>query len=330
MKRIAILALALALLATAAVAQKIDKPVTIVCSFGAGGGTDLVNRALAEGMKDYLGVQVNVQNMTGAGGGIAQEYVWGKDRDGLTILGCSETNLMVPANAAHTTTAKDWQYFWAGGSPGVVMVPAKSQFKDFKDLVNYAKKNPKKVKVAAAVLPGVWSLKWITLTKEAGIETTVLPYSGSAPAVTAVLTGEVDVLHVSAGEALAYMQTGALRPLVATEIDALDIPKVGKVDPIVKMFPDLKKVLPMPQLLGIAVPADTPADIEAQLTAAFEAAMKSEPVKKILAQQLATPFALSGDKANDLSKALESKFSWAMLDLGIAKKNPAELGIPKP
>jgi tripartite-type tricarboxylate transporter receptor subunit TctC len=312
-------------------AQTIDKPVNIVCSFGAGGGTDLVNRALAEGMKAALGVQVNVQNMPGAGGGIAEEYVWQKPRDGLTILGCSETNLMVPANGAHTTTAKDWQYYWAGGSPGVVMVPAKSPFKTFADLVKYAKANPKKLMVAAAVLPGVWSLKWLTVAQAAGIETTILPYSGSAPALTGVLTGEADVLHISVGEARGYLQTGALRALVATEAEAIDTGKLaGRIDPITKYFPSLKSALPMPQLLGIAIPLDTPADVKAQIEKAFLAAMKSEAVMKILDSQMATPFGYAGAKANDLSKAMESKFSWAMKDLGISKVDPATLGIPKP
>jgi len=329
MKRsIAILAVLLAALALAA--QVIDKPVTIVCSFGAGGGTDLVNRALAEGMKEALGVQVNVQNMGGAGGGIAMDYVWQKPRDGLTILGCSETNLMVPANAAHTTTAKDWTYFWAGGSPGLVMVPAKSPFKTWNDLVKFAKANPKKLKVAAAVLPGVWSLKWLTVAKAAGIETTILPYSGSAPALTGVLTGEADVLHISVGEARGYLQTGALRALVATEPEVLNAGKIGKWDPITKTLPSLKGQLPMPQLLGLAIPADTPADVKAQLTKAFDAAMKSDAVTKILESQVATPFGYSGAKADELSRAMESKFSWAMVELGIAKVDPASIGIPKP
>ena len=76
----------------------ITKPVTLVCAFSAGGGTDQVNRGLAEGMKDYLGVQVNVVNMVGGGGAVAMDQVWGKPRDGLNILGISETGLFVPAN----------------------------------------------------------------------------------------------------------------------------------------------------------------------------------------------------------------------------------------
>jgi hypothetical protein len=53
-------------------------------------------------------------------------------------------------------------------------------------------------------------------------------------------------------------------------------------------------------------------------------------VKKVLEAQVAAPFGWSGDKANAMSKSLESKFSWMLVDLNLAKKNPAELGIPKP
>jgi len=58
--------------------------------------------------------------------------------------------------------------------------------------------------------------------------------------------------------------------------------------------------------------------------------MKSASVKKVLDAQVAAPFGWSGDKANSMSKSLESKFSWMLVDLNLAKKNPAELGIPKP
>ena len=137
-------------------------------------------------------------------------------------------------------------------------------------------------------------------------------------------------MHVSVGEALQYMQAKKLRPLVASEVEGADIPGVGKVQAITDFYPELKKVLPMPQLLGMAIPMDTPKPIKDEITKAFNAAMKSEAVKKILEAQVAEPFGWSGDKANDISKSLESKFSWMLVDLNLAKKNPAELGIPKP
>ena len=60
-------------------------PVTIACASAAGGGTDQINRALAEGMKETLGVQVNVVNMPGGGMAIGMDYVWGKPHDGTTL-----------------------------------------------------------------------------------------------------------------------------------------------------------------------------------------------------------------------------------------------------
>ncbi len=332
MKKIIVTSLIVLLVASISWGQQkvITRPVTIVCAFSAGGGTDQVNRGLAEGMKEPLGVQINVVNMTGGGGAIAMDHVWQKPRDGQTILGISETGFFIPANAGHHTTAKDWQWFWAGGSPGVLLVPMDSKYKTFKDLVDDAKARPGQVKVGASVLPGVWSIRWMSITTTAGIKTNVLPYAGSAPSVTAALTGEVDAVHVSVGEALQYMQAKKLRPIIASEVEPVNVPGVGKVQPITDIFPDLKKVLPMPQLLGIAIPIDTPDTIKGAITRAFTAAMNSSAVKKILEAQVATPFGWSGEKANAISKSLESKFSWMLVDLKLAKKNPAELGIPKP
>ena len=311
--------------------QILTKPITIVCSYAAGGGTDLVNRALAEGMKEYLGgLQVTVQNMVGAGGGVATDYVWQRPREGTLILGLSETNLFLPGNGGHTTTTKDWEYFWAGGSPGMVMVKADSPYKTFKELVDFAKANPGQLKVAASVVPGMWSTKWFAVSAGIGIETNVLGYTGSNPSLLAVMSGEVDMLHVSAGEALSYLQSKQLRPLVATEVKDITVPGVGLVSAVTKEYPELNKVLPMPQVLGLSVPADTPKEILAAIDEAFHGAMKTKPVKDILEKQVAVTLDVSGAEAKGLAAKLESSFNWLLVDLGKAAKNPADLGIPKP
>ncbi len=307
-----------------------DRPVTIVCAFAAGGGTDLVDRALAEGMKEYLGVQVNVVNMVGGLGGVAMDYVWNKPRDGYNILGISETGLFLPGNGGHHTTTKDWEYFMAGGSPGVVLVSSNSPYKTFPELLAAAKAKPGQIKVAASVMGGLWSTKWAAITKAAGIKTNILGYNGSHPSIVAGMTGEVDVVHVSAGEALSYLQAGKMRVLAMSELEPFNIPGVGKVPPITDFLPELKKVLPMPQWLGLAVPADTPKPILTEITNAFKHAMDSEPVKKVLESQLAVRYGYYGPKAKSVAQDLESKFNWTLFELGMAKRNPAELGIPEP
>lgn len=331
MKRILAAAL-LVLVALSAWAQGkvFTKPITIVCSFSAGGGTDLVNRALAESMKQVLGVQVNVVNMVGGSGAIAMEYVRSKPRDGQTIVGCSETNLFVPANGGSKATAKDWQFFWAGGSPGVIVVKEDSKYKTFAEFLADAKANPDKVKISTASLPGLWSVKTIVLGKALDAKINVIPFAGSAPAITACLTGEVDAVHASVGEVLQYLQAKKMRALIATELKDVETSGVEKIVSITKDYPATSKILPIPQILGIAIPADTPDKYKAELTRAFNEAMKMDVMKKILESQVATPLGLSGAEANSLAQSLESKFSWTLVDLGKAKKDPASMGIAKP
>jgi len=308
-----------------------NRPITIVCAFGAGGGTDLCDRALAEGMKEYLGVQVNVINMTGGSGGVAMDYVWQKPHDGYNILGMSETGLFLPANGGHTTTTKDWGYFMAGGSPGVVMVKQDSPFKTFADIIKASKDKPGSVKVGASVAGGLWHTKWNVICDAAGIKTNILGYSGSAPSITAGMTGEVDVVHVAVAEGLSYMQAKNLRPICVSEVEAYDIPGVGKVPAITDYEPELIKVLPMPQWLGIQIPTNTRVAIKLELTKAFRAAMKSKAVKDFLDPTRAyVTYGYYGIKAKQMAASLESKFCWTLFNLGLAKKSPADMGIPKP
>jgi len=325
---LAISACATPLLAKSSV---ITRPVTILVGAAAGGGTDVVSRALAQGLREYLGVQITVQNMLGAGGGTAAEYVWKKKpRDGTVIWGLSETCLFLPGNGGHYTTTKDWEYFWAGGTPGAVIVKNSSKYKTFKDLIDDAKQRPGEIRVAASVQPGLWCTRWMATAQAAGIKTNVLGYTGSNPSLLAALSGEVDVVHVSVGEALPYLQAKQLRALTMIELEPFTIPGVGTIPAVVDILPEMKKVLPMPQLLGIAVPADTPEPVMNELRAAFLHAMKSKAVRTVMKTQLATPLGLYGDEAKKVSKKLESQFNWMLVDLGMAVKNPADLGIEKP
>ena len=306
-----------------------NRPITIVCFAAAGGGTDLVDRALAEGMKEYLGVQVNVINMTGPG--VATDYVWQKPHDGYTLYGVSESGLTYPVIGAHKTTTKDWEFFIAGGSPGVVMVKPDAPYKTFGDLVAAAKAKPGSIKVGASVPGGMWNTKWLVLCKAAGIKTNVLGFTGSAPSMTAGLTGEVDVVHVAVAEGLSYMQAGKLRPLCVSELEPYDIPGVGKAPAIVDYIPEAKKVLPMPQWLGFAVPTDTPRPILTELTNAYKFALKTKAVRDFLSPaQAYVLYGYYGSKAKQVAEELEAKFCWTLWEMGTAKVNPEDMGIPQP
>jgi len=311
-------------------AKSFKQPITIVCAFSAGGATDQVNRALADGMKEYLKVTVNVVNMPGNNGGTAAEYVWLKPHNGYYILGTSETGLFLPVNGGHYTTTKDWEYFMAGGSPGAVLVPYDSPYKSFKELISAAKASHGSIKVAASVAGGLWHTKWALIAKAAGIKTEILQMNGSKPSLMAGVVGDADVVHVSIGEALSYLKEKQLRVLCMSEKEQFDVPKIGKIPAITDDIPALNKILPLPMWLGLALPNNTPRPVMTELIKAFKYAMKSKPITEVLETQLATPYGFYGNKAKKIAQDLESKFCWTLYDLGTAKKNPAEFKIAKP
>ncbi len=310
-------------------AKSLKKPITIVCAFSPGGATDQVNRALAEGMKEYLKVPINVVNMPGNNGGTATEFVWLKPHDGYYILGTSETALFLPANGGHYTTTKDWEYFMAGGTPGAVLVSYDSPYLTFKDLLNAAKASPRSIKVAAGVPGGLWHTKWALIAKAAGIKTEVLEMNGSKPSLMSAIVGDVDVVHVSIGEAYNYIKEKQLRVLCMSEKEPFNLQRVGKIPPITNDIPSLNKVLPLPQWLGLALPGNTPRPVINEITQAFKYAMNSKAVMQAFNTQLATPYGFYGTKAKKVAEDLESKFCWTLYDLGTAKNNPAKLKIAR-
>lgn len=307
-----------------------ERPITIICFSSAGGGTDTVDRALAAAMEEELGVTVNVVNMPGGMGGIAAGYVWEKPHDGYTLLGASESIEIIPVMAAHHTTTKDWEYFMVMGCEGVVCVHKDSPYNTFNDLIKDMKERPNQIKVAAASAGGIWHIKFALLSKYADIKPKMISYPGSAPSIMACLAKEVDVVHVSTGEAASYVEAGQFRPLVMVEKEAfLKYPNL-KVPPITDFYPDIAKELPVPQWLGAMIPSDTPKPIIETLNNAFIKAMESKKIDDLAKLTYATKHGLYGESAKKMAQKIESQFCWTLQDLGIAEKSPALFDIPKP
>ena len=102
----------------------VDYPVRSINNiipFGAGGGTDVWNRAIMSEMGKIMNQTVVSSNMTGgSAGSIGVQYVWDAAHDGYTLCGTSETPLTIPIMTNSELTSKDWKFFIAAGSPGVL------------------------------------------------------------------------------------------------------------------------------------------------------------------------------------------------------------------
>jgi len=314
-------------------AQAIDYPtksISVVIHSSAGGGSDVWARKVLAIMEKNLGQKMICTNKAGGLGGIAANFVWNSKHDGYTILGASETAMTYCVNGAFDKTAKVWNFYISGGSPGVIAVLNDSPFKTFEDLVKAAKANPDNVKVSNAGIGKLWHLKSEMFRKYANIPIKHSPYNGSAPAIVALLSKEVDAVSCSAGEVGSYIESGKMRPLVMTEKEPFNFPGFGETPAITKFSPQLNKYLPMSQFLCLMVPKDTPKEILDRLGAAFEYAMKTPEMSEFIKMQLAVRYGLWGEPANELAIDMEKKFSWFAQELGITKVHPEKLGIEKP
>jgi len=307
-----------------------SKPITVYIFSSQGGGTDVWVRHLAALMEKDLGVSILCHNLPGANGGTAGMKVWNSPHDGYTVLGASETALFFGVNDV-SPTAKNWEFFIGGGSPGVIAVHKDSPYKTIQELVQAAKEKPNTIKISNSGRGKLWHIKAMQLEKGAEVQFQHVPYNGSAPAITALLSKEVDAVSCSAGEIAEYVRGGMARPLVMTETIEMFFEGAGQVPAGAALYPKaafgFKNLF---QWLGFMMPADTDKAVLERFGKAFVKAMDDPSTLPFIQQQKARKIALWGKEAKELALNMESIACWVSKDLGLAKKDPEALGIPKP
>ncbi|MFM7534156.1 MAG: tripartite tricarboxylate transporter substrate-binding protein [Rubrivivax sp.] len=223
-----------AALSLAAVAQTYpSKPITLVVPFAAGGPTDVVARLLGSTMTRTLGQTVVIENKLGAGGTIAANAVRQAPPDGYTFL--IHHNGMGTAPALYRklpfNPLADFEYV-----SQVVDVPmtllGRKDFppNNFRELVDYLKANRDKINVAHAGLGAVSHLCSMLFRQAIGVDLTTVPFSGTGPALNALLGGQVDMLcdqtttttqHIKAGSVKLYGVTTSQRLKTMPEVPTL-------------------------------------------------------------------------------------------------------------
>ena len=207
------LALAASLLSFAALADWTPtRTVKLVVPFAAGGQPDVVARTLAEPLSKALGQPVIVENRPGAGGNIAAEIVAKSAPDGLTLLVGTNGPLVVsPA------LYKDLPYdplrdlapiTLVGTSPNLIAVNASLGITTLKDLVAKAKAEPGKLNFGSVGKGSISQLSMELLNTAAGIRTIHIPYNGGAPAVMALVAGDVQLLSLNPTALIPQVEAG--------------------------------------------------------------------------------------------------------------------------
>ena len=168
------------------------KTMTIVCPYGAGGGTDLALRILAECGKDTFGQTINVENKTGGSGTVGLTEALNAAADGYTLGTCSVDLITLPllglAPAETTRDAFD-PICVINGEPAAIIIRADSRWNTIQDFLAEAKEKPGTVQLANSGMGDIWHLAAIGIELETGASFNHVPFDGAASALTAVLGG---------------------------------------------------------------------------------------------------------------------------------------------
>ena len=247
------------------------KNVRLINAYAPGGASDVVARAFAQKLTEYMGQQVTVENRVGAGGNIASEYVARSAPDGYTIL----MSTIFLATNAHLYSKLTWDaqkdfapISMVTASPLILCVHPSLPVKNTKELIALAKARPGELNFPSAGNGTSMHLSGELFNMMAGIKTQHVPYKGSAPGVLDVVSGRIQFMLNPMPEPVPFIQSGKLRALAtstAKRIEALpDLP------PIADTLPGFETIT----WQGPVAPAGTPKPVIDRLHTEFVKALK--------------------------------------------------------
>jgi tripartite-type tricarboxylate transporter receptor subunit TctC len=283
----ALLAGSLAILALGAAASAHaawpERPITMVVPFPPGGPTDLVARVLAKQLTDQLGQTVVVENKGGANGNIGMQYAAAAKPDGYTVL-YNTSSIALSPNLYRSLAFDPVKDFAPVSStaviPLVLLVHPSVPAPDTRTFVQYAREHPGKLSYGSAGAGNVTHLGALLLLRSLEIDAVHVPYRGSAPAMTDLVGGQVQLMTNTLNDSLGFIREGKLRELAVTSgarsEQLPDVPTVAEA-----VAPGFE----MGAWQGVVVPAGTPAPVIDKLNAEIRRALQSPEMTRQLKAQ---------------------------------------------
>ncbi len=285
MKRILVAgcALAAALFAAVVLAESFpSKPIRLIVPWPAGGTVDGVARVIGPSFSSGLGRPIVVENKAGAGGSIGQAEAAKAQADGHTVLLVFDThavNHLLYKNLGYDPFKSFEHVSLLVTSPQMLAGAINFAPSTITELVAQAKTNPGKVTYATVGAGSSNHLNALLLSKRTGIEMTHVPYKGGAPMMIDLVGGQVNVMFVSAPQAIPQVKAGRIKALAIGA--ARRIPQLPDTPTVAETLPGFAAQ----SWVGMLVPAGTPKEIVARLNAETTKALADPEVRGKLAAQ---------------------------------------------
>jgi tripartite-type tricarboxylate transporter receptor subunit TctC len=278
------------------------KPVRIIVPFAPAGPNDILARIVGQKLTETWGQPMLVENRGGAGGTIGVDAGAKSPADGYTLIMGGSSNLAVAPSLYAKLPYDPLQDLAAVSNvafvPYVVTVNPRVPARTMKELVAIAKSKPGRLNYGSSGAGSMSSLAAELINSAAGAKIVHVPYKGTAPAVSAMVAGEIDMMVADLSAVQGHAKAGKLRMIAAAGSrrtrGAPELPTVGESG---------LKGYAVDAWFGIVVPAKTPADIVAKLSSGVMAAVKSPDVRGRFEQLGYDPI---GDSSAEFSATIKS------------------------
>jgi tripartite-type tricarboxylate transporter receptor subunit TctC len=266
------------------------QPVRWIVPYAAGGATDVLSRLICQHLSDRLGQPFIVENKPGAGSNIGTQAVINSPPDGYTLL------LTSTANAINASFDPSLPFDFAKGImpvagvariPLVLVVNNALPVHSVAEFIAYAKANPGKLSIASSGIGTSLHLSGELFKAMAGVEFTHVPYRGSAPGLTDVMSGHIQGMFDNVTSSFELVRTGKLRALGVTTRERSDT--MPEVPPIGDTLPGYETS----SFYGVGAPRDTPQEIVDLLNREINAALADPTIKARFGELGAIP--ITGD-----------------------------------
>jgi len=261
-----------------------SRPVRLIVTFPPGSTPDIVGRALASQLQEAMGQPFVVENRSGAGGNVGADAVAKAAPDGYTLL-VSTNGVFAINKALYKSMPFDPDRDLAALSllataPQMLVVHPSLGLKNFKDFIEYARRNPGKLSYGSVGSGSASHLTMELLKSDAGVDLVHVPYKGFPPAVTDLLSANIHTMFAIVPGVLPHVKSGKMAPLAVTALKrsgpAPEVPSVAELG-----FPQLESLA----WIGLGAPAGLPADVADRITSETTRGMRRPEVRELLGRQ---------------------------------------------